>query len=476
MKSPYFFPYQIAWLQDRSRVKIWEKSRRIGATYVQSYEDVRDCVNKAVPCVWFSSADETAGREYIKYCEMWAKLHNAAARSLGEVVIDEKHGIKGLVIEFRNGTRITALTSNPKAFRSKGGKVVLDEFAHHDDADEMWKAAKPSATWGFPIRILSTHNGTASRFNRFIESIRRGRLAWSLHTVTLHQAVADGLADKILGRPLTEAERAAWIEEQRRDCDDEDAWQQEYCVVATDTASSFLPYDLIRPCEFKDCLLPDKRQLPGLPGNLYLGFDVARKKDLAVITILQRYGGLLWLRWMDVMPKTRFRVMRETLYWHMKNLPLLRRVCIDQTGIGMQLAEEAREDFGKYRVEPITFTAPVKEEMAYKLRPYFEDVSIRIPDLTDLREDLHSVKKLTTRSGHIRLDADAGENGHADRFWSLALASYAISNKTDSPPPVGSAPAAAGSRLLKGYEDAGSGRFSLRPDRRKPGRPGFRGY
>ena len=91
MKNNYksfFLPYQLRWLNDKSKVKIWEKSRRIGATYVQSYEDVRDCVYKRVPAVWFSSADESAAREYIDYCEQWTKLFNVAAKSLGEVIID----------------------------------------------------------------------------------------------------------------------------------------------------------------------------------------------------------------------------------------------------------------------------------------------------------------------------------------------------------------------------------------------------
>ena len=68
MKDNYFMPYQQRWLDDKSKIKIWEKSRRIGATYVQSYEDVRDCVNRKVPAVWFSSADESAAKEYIDYC------------------------------------------------------------------------------------------------------------------------------------------------------------------------------------------------------------------------------------------------------------------------------------------------------------------------------------------------------------------------------------------------------------------------
>jgi phage FluMu gp28-like protein len=29
----YFLPYQAAWLADEARIKVWEKSRRIGATF-----------------------------------------------------------------------------------------------------------------------------------------------------------------------------------------------------------------------------------------------------------------------------------------------------------------------------------------------------------------------------------------------------------------------------------------------------------
>ncbi|MCX5785677.1 MAG: terminase family protein [Elusimicrobia bacterium] len=472
--AAYFLPYQIAWLKDKSRIKIWEKSRRIGATYVQSYEDVRDCVEGAVPCVWFSSADESAGREYILYCEKWAKIFNAGAQMLGEIILDEKKGIKGRVLEFKDGRRITALTSNPKAFRSKGGKVILDEYAHHDDADEMWKAAKPCITWGFPLRILSTHNGTSTRFNRFIESIRKGRLNWSLHTVSIFKAVEDGLADKIVGHVLTKAERDAWIEAEHQDCDDEDTWQQEYCVVATDSASSFLPYNLIRPCEFKDCLVSDKRDLLTLPGDLYAGFDVARKKHLAVIAILQKYGGMLWLRWLSVMQNQKFKFMKEELYWLLK-LPQLRRGCIDATGLGMQLGEEAQDDFGKFKVEPITFNEGVKEELAYGLHPYFEDVAIHIPDQFELREDLHSVKKIVTKANHIRFDAEASENGHGDRFWAMSLAAHAIS-KCVGPIHLASGSGNQDSKILQGYEKQENGLFLMRPDHKRRKRSILSGF
>ena len=72
--------------------------------------------------------DRSAAREYIDYCKQWATLFNIAAKDLGEQILDSDKDIKAYVIAFSNGTKIHALSSNPKGFRSKGGKVVLDEL------------------------------------------------------------------------------------------------------------------------------------------------------------------------------------------------------------------------------------------------------------------------------------------------------------------------------------------------------------
>jgi len=103
----------------------------------------------------------------------------------------------------------------------------------------------------------------------------------------------------------------------------------------------------------------------------------------------------------------------------------VRRCCIDRTGIGMQFAERAQKRFGTYKVEAVTFTQESKAEMAYPVRMAFEDRSVRIPNDDFIRADLRSIKKETTASGNIRFTADRGKNGHADRFWGLALALHA---------------------------------------------------
>ena len=257
----FFLPYQSRWLNDTSRVKIWRKARRIGATYVQSYEDVRDALKLKIngrPCdVWFSSADITAAREYIEYCIHWAKLFNAAVQNNGEVVIDEKKDIKAFSLEFKNGARINALSSNPTQFRSKGGKVVLDEFAFHSDATTLWKAARPVISWGYPLRIISTENGLNCLYYQFIKKIKSGLLNWNLHETPIYLAAQEGLVAKILGKPkATEKEIEEWLNAEKADCADEQTWQQEYCCMPIDESTAFFTYEMLDSIKEKYVLLP----------------------------------------------------------------------------------------------------------------------------------------------------------------------------------------------------------------------------
>ena len=449
VSSKYFLPYQMRWLQDNSMVKIWEKSRRIGATYVQSYEDVRDAAAGKVPAIWFSSADESAAKEYILYCEQWAKLFDRAARALGQQVLDSDKNIKTFVIEFSNGRRINALSSNPKAFRSKGGKVILDEFAFHDDPDRLWAAARPVITWGFPLRILSTHNGKQCRYYKFIEAVKKGRLKWSHHLTPIQVAVEEGLVDKIYGRPTTKEEREAWLKEAHDSCADEDTWNQEYCCVAVDAASAFLTYELIGACELQGVRMPLDQITDG---DLYVGVDIGRRKDLTVIDVEQKLGRVFYERAQIVMERAPFHMQRDMLFSVLKH-PCMRRAEIDETGLGMQLAEEAQQQFGKYRVEAVNFArGKVKEDLAYNMRTHFEDRTVYIEEDFDTREDLHSVKKITTTAGNIRFDVAASDaGGHADRFWAKALALHAGSGDA-GPVTVASRGKRESQKMLEGYD------------------------
>jgi len=432
----YFLPYQKRWLEDDSTVKIWEKSRRIGATYVQSYEDVRDIAVGKYPAVWFSSADKSAALEYILYCQRWAKILNYAATDLGEILLDSERDIKAFSIEFANGRRINALSSNPKGFRSKGGKIVLDEFAWHDNQAELWKSAKPAATWGFPIRILSTHHGKGCLFFKFLERAKQGKLRWSVHTTPIQLAVDEGLVDKITGRPTTAEERKQWLDQCEEDAADQATWLEEYCCEAVDEAPAVIPYDQYVFALQDGILWTSTSDLPGdekVIGDLYAGFDVARKRHLSVIWIDEVLGSVAHTRKVIEMPRMKFKDQKAIL-WPWLAHPNMRRVCIDEGGLGMQLAEEAQDEFGSYCVEKVTFTNAVKAELAYPLKRQLEDRTKLVPDNRIIRDSFHSVKKIITAAGNERFDADeTEETGHADHFWAAALCSHAYSGKRSAP-------------------------------------------
>lgn len=440
--SDFWLPYQKRWLADEALIKFAEKGRREGFTYVQSYEDVRDCTTgkyfrKNRPLkVWFTSADLSAAKEYIDYCKEWANFFNEVAKDIGEVIIDAEKDIKAYCLVFTNGAKIFALSSNPSQFRSKGGKVVIDEFAFHKNQKGLWKAAFASAKmWGYPIRVISTHNGQQSHFYKIIEAIKNKKLNYSLHTVPIQLAVAEGLADKIKCKKLTKKERADFLEEMRADAGDELTWQEEFCCIAVDEATAFLTYEMINNCKEKE-VKKDFSELEKL-NDLYLGYDVARKNHLSVITILEKINNVKYLRYQVEMRNVKFRDQKTCLYSFLK-LKNLRRACIDRTGIGANIAEDAQLDFGKTKVEDVNFSNASKEEMATLLYIALEDRNLKIDINTsqEVIEDWHSIKKITTKANNTRLDTDDSDGRHADNFWSTALANYAASSNKDFEIPV----------------------------------------
>lgn len=440
-RRSYFLPYQEAWLRDDARLKIAEKSRRIGWTYTQAYEDVRDAAKKGGMDVWFSSADQSAAAEYILYCAMWAQLLNLAAKDLGEVVLDNDDDIKARVIEFANGKRIHGLSSNPKGFRSKGGKIVIDEYAFHEQQDDMWKAAAPAALWGYPIRVFSSHNGKGTRFYRMCEDAKLEGSRWSPHKVTVEDAIEDGLVEKIkqLERPATTEEIAEFIAECKAIAGDEETYQQEFMCNPQDDKTAYIGWDLIYGNEHDD--VPEPVVVLGSEVNdipqgdyepawsfepssnrYFLGVDIGRHHDLTVMWLLEEVGDVYWTRLVLELHQLKFGRQEKHLH---KLLRYVRRGCIDATGLGMQLAEQAQESFGESRVEPITFNVAVKEELAVFLKRGFEDRQLRNPATKAVRDDIHKVKKIVTASNNVRFDASSDDAGHADRFWALALARHA---------------------------------------------------
>jgi len=432
--------YQRDWIRDQSPLKISQKGRQIGLSYADSYDSVRKAAQRRALDVWVMSRDEVQAKQYVLYCKRWANVLKYAAQDLGEQVFEDANGksVRVQVLTFASGASIYALSSNPDAIVGKTGHVKLDEFALHKDQRTLYAVAKPVTQWGGTLSILSTHRGIGTMFNELIEDIlhRGNRMGWSLHTIAIQRAVADGLVEKIdtaTGGKWTARMVAAgatdlrqfWLDQQRAECIDEEQWLQEYCCQPADESTAFLSYEMITACEEDDILRPFDYLLD-CKNPLYVGVDVARKTDLCVIDVGERQGDVMWDRLrIELRGKTFSEIEYEL--WRVLELPQVKRACLDATGMGMQLAERAKERFG-YKAEGITFTSAVKDELAFGLRGAFEDRRVRIPRDEKLRADLRGIKKEVTAAGNIRFVGES-EDSHCDRFWAKALRQHAVGHR-----------------------------------------------
>lgn len=426
-RNTKLLPYQSRWVLDPARLKIMEKSRQIGISWASAYGLVRrKSVAGAKYDAWCSSRDEIQARLLLDDCKKFAQLLEAAADDLGLQLID---GCTSFILRFATGVKINSMSSSPDAQAGKRGDRLLDEFALHKDPRQLYAIAYPGITWGGQLEIVSTHRGGGNFFNELIREIREKNnpKGFSLHRVTLEDALADGFLFKLQSKLPADDQRQEMDEGDyfnfiRSGCADQESFLQEYCCVPADDASAFLSYDLIASCEYAEGEFWQTEL--GHASRYCIGVDIGRHHDLTVICVTEYAGGRHLVRRLIELKNKTFSEQEQVLY-ELLALPQISRCCIDSTGLGMQLAERAQERFGKYKVEAVMFGGQVKSDLAFPLRAAFEDGNIRVPFDRKLRADLRAIRKETTAAGNIRFSADRGENGHSDRFWALALAIHA---------------------------------------------------
>ncbi|MDR2737487.1 MAG: terminase family protein [Puniceicoccales bacterium] len=430
----FFLPYQVNWILDASRLKILEKSRQIGMTLATAYGAVRRHVTKGNSGdTWTSSRDEFQARLFLDDCKKFSKILAPACDLFGNRFIMEETTNTSAALRFSNGTSINALSSSVDSQAGKRGTRILDEFALHGEQKNLYITALPGITWGGQLEILSTHRGSNNFFNGLICEIREGGnpKKFSHHRVTLEDAIEQGFLEKLKTRLPESDERrrmsdGEYFDFTKNSCPDEESFLQEYMCVPADDRSTFVTSDMVADCEYRF----DERDswelddFSGETGDCFLGIDIGRSHDLTVFWLLENRNDMLLTRKVLCMQNAAFSAQERELqkFFQIKRL---RRTGIDQTGIGRQFSERAGERFGSHRVEGITFTNATKEQLAYQLREVFENRTIRIPSDDFIRSDLRSIKRETTFVGNIRFAGDRGKNGHADRFWALALAIHA---------------------------------------------------
>ena len=405
-------PYQRAWIDDAQRFKIGLMARQTGKSWTSALESVRDCHERKTTWVCLSAGERQALEWMLKAREHVQAFQVALAGYTEDRATSEAL-LKQAEIRFPNGSRLLAIPANPDTARGYSANLLLDEFAFHENPDQIWRAIYPSISnplkGQFAIRVVSTPNGLG---NKFADLWHKAE-GWSKHRVDIYDAAKAGL-------PVDVAEL-------KRGLDDPEGWAQEYECQFLDAAAVLLPYDLIATCESPEASVSVAPEFYQSGRPVVVGWDFARKKDLSVAWIAERVGDVLHTRELVEM---RGMSTPDQIDAMASRLAGAHRVSVDYTGPGIGLGDELVKRFGRFhpqahefgKVELVTFTNAEKLKLFPALRVAFEKRAVRIPVNRAIREDLHSMQRVSTPTGSVTYRAPHTADGHADRCTALALA------------------------------------------------------
>ncbi|PYV22546.1 MAG: hypothetical protein DMG24_16345 [Acidobacteria bacterium] len=461
-------PYQRRWVEDNSALKLAVKARQIGYSFAATLRAVLKCLERKTTWIFLSKGERQSRllmekvHEHIQSCGIVAKAFESA--------FFEGTTIKQLETRFPNGSVIYGLPANPDTARGYSGNVTLDEFGFHLDAERIYAALYPTITRGYSLEVISTPNGQQGKFfdlakaaglaelpiancrwpigesqGRSGSSIvnRQSSIKWSGHWCDIYDAVRQGL------RIDVELLRAGV---------DEQTWRQEFCCEFLSSGSQWIPPELFQSCVSSEAsvnlpsplasLSQGERGKESRGEGLYAGWDVARSRDLSVIWLSELVGDVTWTRGVIEM---RNLPTPDQLRRARSLMPLVRRLEIDQGGMGLAMAEELAREFPD-RVEGVQFTAAKKEALAVLAKRRLEEAKVRLPDDDTVRESFRSVKKSVNSLGQSRFDAEHDSTfGHADHWWAFCMAEAAAERPSSHLAGVG---AVVGRPLSRGIRDA----------------------
>lgn len=444
-----FDDYQREFLEDNSRFQIYLKGRQLGFSFVSAARGLARAQNLDDYTCLISSYKLDDAKEKIRYAK---QLHDSLPDAYKKKkLLDNTTSLEFVDKSGRNstGTRIIAQGKGP--IRGKGGgflDVILDEFAFFGSYDgPVYTSAVPVFTRvkHGSLTLISTPLGKQGKFYEIWDSVKKYR--------SYKRRVVYWWDFSLLCRDVARARREApymhtlqRVQEFGTEQLDElfnaldmESFQQEFECAFIDDSSSYFPLDMIYKCVMDDEAFdgqPSEQQRlmtqgfedlrQKTTGRLGGGFDVGRRRDASELIALDATDNGKIMRFMSTYKQSDFDLQARELDQFVE-IAQPTRLCIDENGIGMQLAEERRKKHGG-QVEVVAFTNASKEIMAVSLHREFEKgrEGILIPNDRDLISQIVSIKRDVTSTGAFRYSTERNEKHHGDKFWALALSNHAV--------------------------------------------------
>jgi phage FluMu gp28-like protein len=413
----------------------------------------------------FVSYNEEDAQEKIRYAkEFYESIPNRFKKKLKR---DTTTSMEFIDQGGKTTSRLISIACRPP--RGKNGDISFDEMAFYpaNRCKAIYTAGVNAIARGGHIEVGSTPLGTIGMFYDILtnehdyEGYDRYTVPWwfsRFHCNDVEKAVALAPDMPTEQRVFTFGTKKLISIYKTNLLED---FQQEQECMFIDSKGSFISLELIyantpgmRPGERENALESDDAEEEGIEihvaktaleltniydpekhGALYLGYDVARRRDAAVIFAIGnnlKTGKKISLAEIE-MRDTPFEEQLNTLRSIISSLSPV-RCCIDQTGMGEPLCERMQKEFGEERIEGVPFTNETKEILANNVKRGLESLDFLLPNSQAFHLQIHSIKRMPTLMGRFRYDAERTDKGHADSFWAWALAYHAITITTERTP------------------------------------------
>lgn len=425
-------PYQKQFLKTKANYRCVEKSRQVGFSWLFAAEAIARCHLRNTHNSIFVSYNLADSKEKIAYA---AQMHEELPLEFQKKLEVNSKLELGFISNSAH-RRMTRIISHPsRAPRGKKGDIYLDELAHYANDRDVYKGSTALILRSRgQLTICSSPLGRRGLFweisrqeIRPYKNYWRQKIPWWLCSFFRKDRSTEGLLAAARECPTLPTKERVYkhghqgIVEQFEGMPLDD-FQQEFEVLYVDESMAFFPYDLILPSTNEELELADDftQIKPRKDSRLVAGFDVGRKKDLSELSVFEEdASGKKVCRGLFSYKKTAFKAQEGALRQLMDLLPIA-KLYIDQNGIGMHLAENLSDDYPQ--VEPFTFSTASKEVLANDFKIGLQNMSIVLPRDRSLTSQIHSIRKRTTAAGRVIFESNDGSEGHADRFWSVAMA------------------------------------------------------
>ena len=443
------------------------KSRRVGFSFISAIKAVSEAIYPGISryqmvFLSYNLADamnkiKDAREALMNLPEGWAKPLRTDSKTALEFWDKGKKSVSQIL-------SLPATSVRGFGTANEHGGVMMDEGATIPDADRVYTAVLPSMSRGGKFSIGGTPEDQSGLFYDIkvdiekYKSFKRVEIPWwwsSSLCTDVKTAIKIAPALSTYERVETfgsENLKDIFLNIGIRQ------FKQEYELIFTDESEAFISLEMINACtpqkiqqyEYQNMseLLGgvDLKNIPTgmdesgkvvwedvtapaydpeIHGTLYAGWDMGRTKDASIFTLIGYKDGKKHV-WMSYeLKNTPFDEQKAFAENALSALPI-QQFLIDKNGLGMDFAEWAEKKFPTV-AHGVQFTNESKENMANKVYLSFERLEYILPMNRALHADVHCIRKTQTLMKFNKYDGSTPDS-HADRFWSLALATIGITD------------------------------------------------